>query len=110
MSSPPANFIERAHWARVLERLNVPPATDALPLTTTCPTCRQPQLTCYEDALTEGQWFYCPVCKRGGDPIQLAAETWGVTIEAAIIKLRHSGLPLVDGRYQGGVADIKVLG
>ena len=83
----------------MLERLNVPPATDALPLTTTCPTCRQPQLTCYEDALTEGQWFYCPVCKRGGDPIQLAAETWGVTIEAAIIKLRHSGLPLVDDPY-----------
>lgn len=77
----------------MLEQLGIERSEEALPTTTVCPKCHTASLEILEDAYWNGQWFHCGKCKVGGDMLQLAAWTWGLSVESALNKLIESGIP-----------------
>lgn len=73
-------------WRQLLDVLELPePAALQLPTRTTC-TCGQ-TLKIYQDRLLGGAWFVCRNCDFAGDGVELAARTWQLAPDAALLRL-----------------------
>jgi len=87
-----------APWVPILNILECPVRTHALPARATCPLCRGTRLTVYEDTISGGAWHYCFDCKSAGDMIELAARAWGCGPDAAVQRLVAEGVPLPEDK------------
>ncbi|MFC1596746.1 hypothetical protein ACFL5Q_02260 [Planctomycetota bacterium] len=82
-------------WDSVLTELGVRPPVRVLPAVVPCPICHESRLHGYRDEIEGGQWVRCRgQCGFAGDVIELAAAAWGLGLEAAILRLGASDLPL----------------
>lgn len=80
-------------WNRLLEVLGCRAVQEiSLPARAQCPVCRQPKMQLFFNTMNTSTWYWCPVCRQAGDLVQLAARAWGLSVEAAIGRLGHSGL------------------
>jgi hypothetical protein len=85
----------RVPWSALASILEISRPNDALPVRVCCPICGKHQLWVYDNS-SGGEWAHCfnTKCGFAGDMLELAAATWDIPIEAAVARLKESGLPL----------------
>lgn len=74
-------------WTKILEALDLQPASLSVPTTVTCPFCKNPQCLIFVDTALSGQWHSCLKCGSKGTLLELAAKLWKLSEIAAVQKL-----------------------
>ena len=82
----------------MLDVLEVPIPSRALPLRTQCPLCLSFNFRLYADKAAGGFWFCCSGCKKFGDLLQLASKKWSLGIQATVVRLAEAGCDLPTDR------------
>lgn len=74
-------------WPDLAPLLGAQTRSGAYPASSDCPLCGG-RLVTYQCTTGNGQWHRCLGCSFAGDSIELAAAAWGLSIPAAVTKLR----------------------
>ena len=83
MSKPQISDEPKHPWELVCEALGLSVRSRALPTTTTCPLCGHTTLRLFNDSVCTGAWHHCSHCNHCGDLVELAADAWGISRDAA---------------------------
>ena len=89
MANTPASLAAYYSWDGVLGTLGVQLPNRVLPAVLPCPICHESRLHVYRDEIEGGEWVRCrgPCGFDAGDVIELASAAWGLSVEAAVLKL-----------------------
>ena len=94
MGKPRRSLNANVPWQGLLGELGVTVRSQGLPGVVRCPICKHGVLQVSEDRVAGGQWHHCYECRSSGDMIELAAKTWGVDVESAVVRLASAGFDL----------------
>ena len=61
-----------------------------------CPLCRKPSLHLYHDNSRFMLWHHCLTCESSGDLVELAAAYWRLSVDDALVALRHHKILITD--------------
>ena len=86
------SIAEYLSWQELLKHLGITAPAAVVPAIVDCALCKRAnQLHIEYNPREGGHWLYCRQCGWRGDPIELAAAVWGLSVQSTMEKLVQLG-------------------